>query len=107
MPRVFSDFNLQPVVRQPDMRRQTLLRAGVSQIVADVREERAPGRQLLHRFERPLHGGMRGMRLMPQRVQEQHIQTAQQFHGLLAEYRCDPSDTPRSPKRNPYTVPLP
>lgn len=65
------------------MRRQLRLGFGVRKIVADVSEERPARREFLHRLQGPLHGGMRGMRAMPQRVQEEHIQALQQLHGFF------------------------
>src|SRR5215471_13196732 len=40
------DLNFQPVVSQPDVRRQQAFGALVRQVVTDMREERPPGREL-------------------------------------------------------------
>ena len=72
-----SDFNLQSVVRQADVRRQALLGARMGQIVADMREENALGGELHGRRNRAVHSRMRGMRFVTQRVEKQHVQPLQ------------------------------
>ena len=62
--------------------------AFVPQVVAHVREERAPGVELLHQLQRLFDGGVGGMRTVPQRVQKQHVQAAQKLLAILRESRC-------------------
>ena len=82
LPRPHQD--LQPVIRQADVRRQQAVGALVRQVVADVGEEGAPGAPAVsHGLDGAVHGGVRGMRLVAQRVQKQHVQAAQQFQRGL------------------------
>src|SRR4051812_38372579 len=48
-----------------------------------MREEGSLGAEHLDGPQRLLHGRMCGMRLMSERIQKQHIQTAQLFHRGL------------------------
>src|ERR1039457_1909779 len=47
--------------------------------MADVRKPRARGFQFLHQRERLLDVGMRGMRNVPQRVEDEIVKTTEQF----------------------------
>src|SRR5579859_3337941 len=77
------DHDFQTVVGQPYRRRQRVFRLLVRQVMADVCKESSPGRELCDRLNRPLNGGMRGVRLVTQGVQKEHIQAAQAVHRLL------------------------
>src|SRR5579864_1255697 len=48
-----------------------------------MREERTLRREFFHRFKRPLHRRMRGVRFVPERVEKQYIQAAQLLHRLV------------------------
>src|SRR5579883_1910918 len=67
------------------MRRQFLFGARVREIVANVGEESALGREFFDRLQRALDGGVRGMRAVPERIQEQHIQTLQLLPGFFGD----------------------
>src|SRR4051794_36695144 len=47
------------------------------QVMRDVRKEGALGRELFHQAQRVLYRRVRGVRLVPQRVQEKDIQSTQ------------------------------
>src|SRR5262245_28121841 len=53
--------------------------------MTDVREERAPRMQTRHSLDRPIDRRMRGVRLIPQRIQKQHIQVLQQTDRFLRD----------------------
>ena len=72
-----SYLDLEAVISQPDMRRQASLGACVRQIVADVGEENAPRRQLFRGGDGTVYGRMRGVWLVAQSIQKEHIQAAQ------------------------------
>ena len=74
-----SHQDFEAIVGQPDVRRQKAFGALVPQVVTDVREEGAPRRQLFHGLDGAVHGGMRGVRLVAQRVEEKDIERAQQL----------------------------
>ena len=73
-PSLNLKFQFHSVVRQPHMRRQRRIGRRVRQIVADVGEERPLRFHPLHDAQRILHRRMRGMRLVPQRVQKQDVE---------------------------------
>src|SRR5882672_7190272 len=77
---LYRDF--QTVVGQPYWCRQRVFGLLVRQVVADMSKESPPGRELFDRLNGPLDRRMRGVRLVAQRVQEQHIQAAQLIHRL-------------------------
>ena len=72
-----SYLDLEAVISQPDMRRQTSLGACVRQIVADVGEENSPRRQLFRGGDGTVYGRMRGVWLVAQSIQKEHIQAPQ------------------------------
>src|ERR1039458_8707855 len=76
---VNSNLKLQfhSVKRQPHVGRQRGVGRLVRQVVADVREKRALRFHRVHDLQRLLHGRMRGMRLVAQRVQKQYVEVAQ------------------------------
>src|SRR5262249_13877045 len=56
------------------------------QVVGNMREEGAPGLELLHQAQRVGHGGMRGVRAMTQSVKKQDIEPAQEFLGVQRDF---------------------
>lgn len=70
-------FQFQAVVCQPYVSRQGRVGRFVRQIVTDVREKGALRFQPLHDLERVLHGGVRRVRLVPERIQKQDVQIFQ------------------------------
>ena len=85
-------------MRQPHVPWQRGIGGFVRQIVANVREERPLRFQPLNNRKRILHRRVRGMRLVPQRVQKQNVQPSQLIASTIPESRCGRSDTP--PSRN-------
>src|SRR5208337_1896358 len=73
------NFKLQfhSVVGQSDLGRQFRIRFFMREVVTDVREKRALRFDLVHDSQRLLDGGMRGMRLVAQRIQEKNVEVAQ------------------------------
>src|ERR1700683_4511309 len=65
------------------MRRQGRIRCIMGQIVANVGKEAPLGFYALHDAQRILHCRMRGMRLMPQCIQEENVQSLQLMERRL------------------------
>ena len=101
------DGDLQAVVGQPDMRRQAALGRCVRQLVADVREVGAARIELFRVCHGPLDGGVRGVRLIAERIEKQHVEPAQLLAALPAECRCDRSGRRRCRSENRSTGPRP
>src|ERR1700730_42844 len=59
------------------MRRQSGVGGLVRQIVANVREECPLRLHPFHNAQRILHRGVRGMRLVPQRIQKKNVEALQ------------------------------
>ena len=70
-------FQFHPVIREPHMRRQRRIGLLMRQIVANMSEEGTPGFDPLHNAERIFHRRMRGMRLVPQRIEKQDVKVPQ------------------------------
>ena len=64
------------------MRREFRFGRGVREVVADVSEEGAPGGEFFYRFQRSFDGGVRGMRMMTQRVEESGKAAARLTNGM-------------------------
>src|SRR5262245_32878459 len=64
------------------MLRQLAVGLFMGKIMGDMCEKSAPGTKLFHQAQRVGDSGMRGMRLVPQRIEKQYVQAAQALHGL-------------------------
>ena len=81
MPRLH--FDLQPVVSQPHMRRQTLLRAACPRSWQMCVKNARRGASFSTDSSDRSTVECVGCGLMPQRIQKQHVQPAQHLHGFL------------------------
>ncbi len=79
------DGHLKAVVTQAHAGRQQALGALVRQVVRDVSEPRLARLQPFDQPQALLDGAVRGMRFITQRVQEQHIQAAEQGQGFFRD----------------------
>src|SRR5579859_2304447 len=76
-------LQLQAVIGEPYMRRESGVGFLMSQVVRDVGKKGPLGRQLLNQAQRVFHGGVRRMRAVAQGVKKQDVQIAQQGHGIF------------------------
>src|SRR5690242_10813847 len=69
------------VVCQAHMGRQEAFGPVVLEVVTDVGKERPFRSERLDRLNGAVHGRVRGMRLITKRVEEEHVEAAEHFHG--------------------------
>src|SRR6266851_1447501 len=70
-------LELETVIRQPNVRRQRRLGERVRQVMTDVREKRTARLEFFNRLKAARDSRVSGVRPVPQRVQEQHVQVLQ------------------------------
>ena len=113
-----SEFQDESIVRERHARRQPGIRLFVTEIVAHVCKQGAPGRDASCRFDRFRKREMRGMRTVSQCVEHHDIEAVQQGPGALRDgvavrqvresVEAETEDLPRSVKQwdrdNPLAV---
>src|SRR5215469_5212870 len=78
-----SRLDLQAVVREEDAGRQRRFGRRMRQVMTNVREIRLLRAQRLSSGDRRLNRRMRRMRFVPERIEEEHIQSLELSQGRL------------------------
>src|SRR6476469_6971585 len=73
----FPNFNAQPVIRETDIVGQRCFGVLVREIVAQVRQKRAPRLKLFRDSYGSLQRRVRRVRFMTKGIEKQHVQTSQ------------------------------
>src|SRR5215467_5927261 len=75
-------LQLQPVVSQPDVRRQGSVGFLMAEIVRDMSKEGASGGKLLNQAQRVLYRRVRRMRTMAKSIEKQNVELAEVRHRV-------------------------